>query len=107
MYNFEDLKKANKTISKTDIKGKEYATVSERIKAFRTVCPCGLIKTEMVSNSDKICIFKAYIYDEEGKLLGTGTAYEREDGSYINKTSYIENCETSQWAERWECAVSA
>jgi hypothetical protein len=28
-------------------------------------------------------------------VLGTGTAYEKESSSFINKTSYIENCETS------------
>jgi uncharacterized lipoprotein NlpE involved in copper resistance len=28
-------------------------------------------------------------------LLGTGHAYEKESSSFINKTSYIENCETS------------
>ena len=33
------------------------------------------------------------IYREH--VLGTGTAYEKESSSYINKTSYIENCETS------------
>ena len=38
---------------------------------------------------------KASIHDEEGRLLGTGTAYEKEGSSNINKTSYIENCETS------------
>ena len=28
-------------------------------------------------------------------MLGTGTAYEKESSTFINKTSYIENCETS------------
>lgn len=28
-------------------------------------------------------------------VLGTGTAYEKEGSTFINKTSYIENCETS------------
>jgi hypothetical protein len=28
-------------------------------------------------------------------VLGVGHAYEKEDSSFINKTSYIENCETS------------
>jgi hypothetical protein len=32
---------------------------------------------------------------EEGRILSTGFAQEKESGSYINKTSYIENCETS------------
>ena len=64
----------------------------------------------MLSNEYGVCVFKASIfipeYDEEAKsngvyivnhhrLLGTGTAYEKENSTFINKTSYIENCETS------------
>lgn len=33
--------------------------------------------------------------DDRRIILGTGTAYEKENSSFINKTSYIENCETS------------
>ncbi len=33
--------------------------------------------------------------DEHGSIVATGHAYEKEDSSFINKTSYIENCETS------------
>ena len=93
-----DLAIANETIKTTDIKGKEYAEVNQRIKAFRMVYPDGIIETEMLSNENGICIFKATIgYRENGELfkLATGTAYEKEDSSFINKTSYIENCETS------------
>lgn len=60
--------------------------------------PTGSIETEMLSNENGTCIFKATIYgsNEIGKyILGTGTAYEKENSSFINKTSYIENCETS------------
>lgn len=89
-----DLEKANETIKTTDIKGKGYAEVNQRIKAFRMVYPQGTIETEMVSNENGVCIFRANIYDEE-KLLATGTAYEKENSTFINKTSYIENCETS------------
>lgn len=91
---FEDIKKANETINTTNIKGKEYAEVNQRIKAFRMVYPHGSIKTELLSNENGICIFKA-IVEDEGIVLGTGTAYEKENASFINKTSYIENCETS------------
>lgn len=59
------------------------------------VYPSGDIDTELLSNSDGVCIFKAFVRNEEGKLLGTGTAQEKENSSFINKTSYIENCETS------------
>lgn len=90
-----DLAIANETIKTTDIKGKDYAEVNQRIKAFRMVYPQGSIQTEMVSNQDGVCIFKAIVSDENGCLLGTGTAYEKENSSFINKTSFIENCETS------------
>ena len=90
-----DLAIANETIKTTDIKGKEYAEVNQRIKAFRMVYPQGTIQTQMISNENGVCIFQARIYDDFNRLLGTGTAYEKEDSSFINKTSYIENCETS------------
>lgn len=91
---FEDIQKANETIVTTDIKGKDYAEVNQRIKAFRMVYPTGTIETEMISNEEGICIFRAAIYDGNN-LLATGTAYEKENSTFINKTSYIENCETS------------
>ena len=90
-----DLAIANETIGTIDIKGKEYAEVNQRIKAFRMICPNGAIETELLSNENGVCVFKATIKDEKGNVLGTGTAYEKEDSSFINKTSYIENCETS------------
>lgn len=92
---FEDIQKANETIKTTDIKGKDYAEVNQRVKAFRMIYPKGVIKTELINNENGICIFQAIITDEEGNLLATGTAYEKEGSSFINKTSYIENCETS------------
>ena len=99
MIKFEDIQKANETIKTTDIKGKEYAEVNQRIKAFRMVYPEGTIVTELISNENGVCIFKASVgfIKEDGSdaILGTGTAYEKENSSFINKTSYIENCETS------------
>lgn len=93
---FKDLQRANETIKTTDIgKGKEYAEVNQRIKAFRMLHPLGLIKTELASLVDGVCVFRAEIFTEDGNLLGTGTAYEKEGSSFINKTSFIENCETS------------
>ena len=92
---FDEIQKANESIKTTDIKGKEYADVNQRIKAFRMIYPTGTIQTKMISNENGICIFEAMIADENGKLLATGTAYEKENSTFINKTSYIENCETS------------
>ena len=90
-----DLAIANETIKTTDIKGREYAEVNQRIKAFRMIYPQGSIVTQMLSNENGVCVFKATVGTDDGVILGTGTAYEKEDSSFINKTSYIENCETS------------
>ena len=99
MITFEQIQKANESIKTTDIKGKEYAEVNQRIKAFRQVYPTGSIQTIMVSNENGVCVFQAVVgYTNENgvyQILGTGTAYEKESSSFINKTSYIENCETS------------
>lgn len=98
MVTFKDLQTANTTIKTTNIKGKEYAEVPQRIKAFRMLYPQGSIMTQMLSNENGVCVMKARVsIIEEGQeiILGEGTAYEKEDSSFINKTSYIENCETS------------
>ena len=95
---YEDIARANQSLSTMDINGKYYVLVNERIKAFRMLYPEGFITTELVSNVDGVCIMRARVgYYEGGStvILGTGTAYEKETSSYINKTSYIENCETS------------
>lgn len=95
MCTFEQIQEANKTIVTTNIKGKDYAEVNQRIKAFRMVHPNGRIITELTSLKDGVCIFRASIYNDQDELLGTGTAYEKENSTFINKTSYIENAETS------------
>ena len=97
---FEELQRANAQIRTTNIKGKEYAEVNQRIKAFRMLYPEGTIETTLLSDENGVCIMSARVgyYDKETgafRILGTGTAYEKETSSYINKTSYIENCETS------------
>lgn len=95
MYTYEQLLKANTICKTTKVKEKDYVEVNQRIKAFRSICPGGAILTEMLSNENGVCVFKATICDENMQVIGTGTAYERETSSFINKTSYIENCETS------------
>lgn len=96
---YQQIEAANKTIKTTDIKGKEYADVAQRVRAFRMVYPTGQIFPRLISDENGVCKFSADVgyYDETGafRLLAVGHAFERENGSYINKTSYIENCETS------------
>ena len=92
---FEEIKKANETIKTTDIKGKEYAEVNQRIKAYRMVYPNGTIRTKLAKLENGICVFMAEVTNNDGEVIATGTAYEKENSTFINKTSYIENCETS------------
>lgn len=92
--NFEDLKKVNAKLGTVDIKGKNYVQVNERVMAFRELYPEGSIETELVSDINGICTFKAVIRIAD-LVLATGYAQEKESSSFINKTSYIENCETS------------
>lgn len=100
MATYEEIKKANESIRTTNIKGKDYAEVNQRIKAFRMVNPEGGIVTELISNDTNdtgrhVAVIRAIVTNADGKELGTGTAYEVEGSSFINGTSYIENCETS------------
>jgi hypothetical protein len=96
---FKDLQQVNDSIKTIELKGNQYAMVSQRVKAFRQLFPEGEISTELLSNENGMCIFKARILvrDAQGeyKQLATGHAYEKEAEGFINKTSYIENCETS------------
>lgn len=99
MITYQDIVDACKDISTTNIKGKEYAQVNQRVIAFRKLFPDGFVTSRMVSNEDGVCVFDAEVgyYTESGErvVLASGSAYEREQSSYINKTSYIENCQTS------------
>ncbi len=83
----------------TNIKGKEYVEVNTRIQYFRET-PAYLgwsLTTEIVELTESRVVMKAIICDADGRVRATGLAYEKADSSYINKTSYIENCETSAW----------
>lgn len=95
---FNQLQATNKQLRTTDIKGKTYVEVNERIKGFRVLFPNGFIRTEIIQMGDGVVTIQAKVgyHDIDGEyVLATGFAQEKESSSYINKTSYIENCETS------------
>lgn len=95
MTTFEKIVEANATIKTTPLKGKDYAEVNQRIKAFRMVHPNGAIKTDIISLEDGVVTMKTTIFDDDSRVIGTGMAQEKEGSTFINKTSFIENCETS------------
>ena len=77
-----------------NIHGKEYKTVAERVAAFREVSADLTIETEIVLWEGDDVVVKASISDN-GKLIATGLAHEVRGSTNINKTSHVENCETS------------
>ena len=81
-------------MEKIQIQGKDYITVSERVKEFRKLHPQGQILTQIMANADGQILFQAKII-VDGDLVATGHAYEKEGSSFINKTSHVENSETS------------
>ncbi len=88
------VKTVTPKLKTVNIKGKEYVEVNQRIKAFREMYANGSIMTEMLSNESGVCVFKAVVV-VDGQIVATGHAYEKEGSTFINKTSYLENCETS------------
>ncbi len=96
---YEEIKKANQEIENIKLGSKGYAQVNERIKAFRKVYPTGPIITNIEEIKDDYVRIKTIVKDENDRVLATGTASEALTGDakkdYINKTSMIENCETS------------
>ena len=74
----------------------QYATVEERLTQFWSDHPDGAVITEIAHREDNIIVFKAYIYFERGgDLVSTGFAEEVRDASPVNRTSFVENAETS------------
>jgi S-methylmethionine-dependent homocysteine/selenocysteine methylase len=66
-----------------NLKGKEYATVAERIRLFREACPNGLIETTPIFQPDGQILFTARVLKDKanptsgeatGHSIGKGTA---------------------------------
>ena len=83
------------------IHGKEYKTVAERVLELHNLRDDVSIETEILDlnifpenpENDQVVI-RATISLSDGRKF-TGIAHEIRGGNYINKTSYVEVCETS------------
>ena len=78
------------------IHGKDYVLVNERVQEFHRLYKNGSIRTDLIEFSDRF-IVKAEVCPEvsDRMRIFTGLAYELVGSSQINKTSALENCETS------------
>ena len=86
-------------INTIDIKGKKYATVDSRVEFFREKFPTWSLETSypFLDMEKGVCVCRAVVKDDNGKIVADGFAYEWQSkpGSMVNKTSYIENAQTS------------
>jgi hypothetical protein len=81
----------------TNIRGKNYVEVNERIKFFRQeeqYKNWGILTEFPVLDSEQ-CLCLCTITTPDGQIVAQGHAHEEKSSSNINKTSYVENCETS------------
>lgn len=76
-----------------------YIPVNERLALFYRDFPNGRIITLVAEHNleSGFVMFKACAYREKDDVepSATGHAFEERTQGYVNKTSYIENCETS------------
>lgn len=73
----------------------DYEPVEDRLRAFWEDHPDGRVITELVHMQDGVFIVKAHIYRDGPVVDATGYAREEMASSGVNRTSALENCETS------------
>lgn len=89
---------------KVRICGKEYKTVALRVNEFRADEKYHdfSIETDLISNANLV-VMKAIIKNRQGHIVATGYAEEERDSTNINRTSALENCETSAIGRALAC----
>lgn len=75
----------------------DYAEVAERLPLFWKDCARGRIVTELIVDDGTRIVVKAELYADIADAVPTTTGYAEEvrNSSMVNKTSALENCETS------------
>ena len=77
-----DLKTVN-------IKGKQYVTVNERLKYFREHFAGYSLTSEITHLNENGVIVRASLKNNEGDEVASGYAHEKQNSSFINKTSSV------------------
>ena len=86
----------NRTHGVTQRGGKKYTEVFVRVEAFRKAFGTDHgINTEILTDDGKRVVVKATITNSAGMVVGSGMAEEIRGQGNVNKTSALENAETS------------
>jgi len=72
-----------------------YETVAQRLVRWWVEYPEGRIITTIHHYDGSTIIMRAECYNNDDRLIATGYAEEVFGNSPVNKTSFLENCETS------------
>lgn len=76
----------------------DYVPVAERLERFYERFPDGRVITHIIEHNSEsgFVLMRAEVYrsPDDAQPAATGHAFEVRGESYVNKTSYIENCET-------------
>lgn len=76
----------------------DYVPVAERVEKFYERFPEGRVITHIIEHNSEsgFVLMRAEVYrsPDDAQPAATGHAFEVRGESYVNKTSYIENCET-------------
>jgi hypothetical protein len=84
--------------------GKKYTQVVHRMEAFRTVFGTDMgVDTQIMVDDGQRVVIKATITDSNGICIGSGMAEEIRGQGNVNKTSALENCETSAIGRALAC----
>lgn len=76
--------------------GKKYTQVVHRMEAFRTVFGLDMgIETKILVDDGQRVVVQALVTMTQGGVVGSGLAEEIRGQGNVNKTSALENCETS------------
>lgn len=75
----------------------QYVTVAERLQLFWAQHPGGAINTEVERADDEVVRVRADVFRslDDFRASASGTAEERRGDGYVNRTSALENAETS------------
>lgn len=80
-----------------DIHGKVYRTVALRVNEFRTTKQFEgwSLETSIIELDNTKAVVRCVVRNEKDRIVGSGLAEEYRTSGKINRTSALENCETS------------
>lgn len=74
-----------------------YVPVAERVAQFRKDHPMWGLLSEVASDDGQRIRIRAWVTDETGLTVAVGHAEEVRGQGFVNRTSALENAETSAW----------